>query len=144
MLFTTFKKNGDAVATPVWIAPVGAEQLGFTTSDSTWKVKRLGRDSRARLQPCSRMGAPIEGTPITNATAEVVSAGPLLGQVQAAIKAKYGFQVALLHGVQSVMSRFQRRQDRPAAVGNNVVVIITFDRPGELDDAAASAIPPAS
>lgn len=136
VLFTTFKKSGAAVATPVWIAPVGDDQLGFTTSDSTWKVKRLSRNKNARLQPCSRMGAPTEGSAITEATAEVVAEGPRIEEVQAAIKTKYGFQATLIHTVQSVLTKFKRPKNRPATTGNNVVVIISFNA---SDDAAESA-----
>ncbi len=130
VLFTTFKKSGDEVATPVWIAPVGENQLGFTTSGSTWKVKRLARNAQVRLQPCSRAGTPTAGSTIVDATAEVVSEGPRVHQVRAAIENKYGFQVKLIHAVQSVMAKLNYPKKR-SAYTNDVVIVISFDAVGE-------------
>lgn len=129
VLFTTFKKSGEAVATPVWIAPVGAGQLGFTTSDATWKVKRLRRNDKVRLQPCSRMGAPLEGSAISDATAEVVTEGPRLHEVIAAIKNKYGFQVNLIHTVQAIAAKVKKPKGQPAPEAKDVVIVISFEAP---------------
>ncbi|NNC79410.1 MAG: PPOX class F420-dependent oxidoreductase, partial [Acidimicrobiales bacterium] len=37
---TTFRKNGEPKATPVWIVDLGNGTAGFTTASSSWKVKR--------------------------------------------------------------------------------------------------------
>ena len=55
----TYKRNGEAVRTPVWFA----EESGliyFHSPAKSWKVKRLRRNPVVRLAPCSRLGR-IEG-----------------------------------------------------------------------------------
>ena len=54
----TFRKDGTAVRTPVWIAPDGEvphRLIVWTVTDS-WKVKRIQRNSRVRLAPCTVRG----------------------------------------------------------------------------------------
>ncbi len=52
---TTYKKDGTPVTTPMWVAVDGNRIL--TTSDfDAWKLKRIKRDPRARLAPCTIRG----------------------------------------------------------------------------------------
>lgn len=109
---TTFKRNGEGVATPVWIAPLEDGRLGFTTDAGTWKVKRIGNNPTVTLQPCNARGK-VSGVPI-EATAAVFSSGSELEQVTAAIRKKYGFQVTAIHGFQTLVQKILRRPE-PAA-----------------------------
>eukprot|EP01041_Mallomonas_annulata_P039253 gene39252-62897_t len=59
---STRKKNGDLVATPVWIAPLADGALGFTTDLTSAKVKRIRNFADVTLQPCTARGAVKEGT----------------------------------------------------------------------------------
>jgi uncharacterized protein len=43
---TTFKKDGTAVATPVWVVSDDGRRLLVLTGPQTWKVKRLRQDPR--------------------------------------------------------------------------------------------------
>lgn len=52
---TTFKRDGTAVSTPVWVAGEGGRLLVLSDAD-TWKVKRLRRDSHVRVAPCGATG----------------------------------------------------------------------------------------
>ncbi len=55
----TYKRNGEAVRTPVWFV----EERGliyFHSPSKSWKVKRLQRNPVVRLAPCARLGR-IEG-----------------------------------------------------------------------------------
>ena len=55
----TYKRNGEAVRTPVWFV----EESGliyFHSPAKSWKVKRLRRNPVVRLAPCARFGR-IEG-----------------------------------------------------------------------------------
>ncbi len=94
VLITTFRKNGDAVASPVWIAPLVDGAAGFTTENNSGKVKRIRNNPKVTLQPCSMKGTPTVGAAVVEATAEV-----LLGldaqPIREAIHRKY-----------SVMSKF--------------------------------------
>lgn len=62
MLLVTWKKNGDAVPSPVWFARKG-ERLFVWTEAQAYKAKRLRRDPRALVAPCSPTGEPL-GDPI--------------------------------------------------------------------------------
>ena len=126
VLLTSFKKSGEGVATPVWIAPVGSNQLGVRTSDSTWKIKRINRNPRVLLQPCTRAGQPKNGAAITEATAEVFSAADRVAEVHRVIDDKYGLQAKLITTVQSVAAKVRRSK---AGESNDVVLVITVSSP---------------
>lgn len=52
---TTYRKDGTPVTTPMWVAVDGDRIL--TTSDfDAWKLKRIERDPRVRLAPCTIRG----------------------------------------------------------------------------------------
>jgi PPOX class probable F420-dependent enzyme len=56
-LLTTFRKDGRAVGTPLWVVPDGAE-LAFWTTKSSFKVKRIRNNSRVTVQACDFRGNP--------------------------------------------------------------------------------------
>jgi PPOX class probable F420-dependent enzyme len=62
LLLVTWKKNGDAVPSPVWFAREG-ERLFVWTEVNAYKAKRLRRDPRALVAPCTATGVP-QGEPI--------------------------------------------------------------------------------
>lgn len=55
---TTFRRDGSAVATPVWFAEVG-EGLVARTDARSAKVRRLRRDPRVLVAPCTRDGSEL-------------------------------------------------------------------------------------
>ncbi|HEY3996693.1 MAG TPA: PPOX class F420-dependent oxidoreductase, partial [Mycobacterium sp.] len=69
---TTFKKNGDGVAAPMWIGRDGDDVFVWTPADS-WKVKRVRNDPRVTLVPCSRFGKPDDGAQPVEGTAQVIT-----------------------------------------------------------------------
>jgi uncharacterized protein len=54
-LLTTFRKDGSAVGTPLWVVPDGAE-LAFWTTKGSFKVRRIRNNSRVTVQPCDVRG----------------------------------------------------------------------------------------
>jgi PPOX class probable F420-dependent enzyme len=94
ILFTTFRRNGDPVATPVWVVPLEAGRLGFWTSSGSGKAKRLAHTPRVTVQPCDGRGRVKPGTEPVEATARVVS-GSDLAPIRERVVAKYGFQTKL-------------------------------------------------
>lgn len=52
---TTFRKDGTAVATPVWLVRDGDVLRVITQADSG-KAKRIRNDARVRLAPCDARG----------------------------------------------------------------------------------------
>ncbi|WP_280263152.1 PPOX class F420-dependent oxidoreductase [Nocardia wallacei] len=88
VLLTTFRKNGSAVATPVWAALDDGRLYVWTATDS-WKVKRIRRDSAVTLQPCNATGKPRGA--VIDGTARVLDAAGS-ERVRGLIKRKYSVQ----------------------------------------------------
>ncbi|MFN3655021.1 MAG: PPOX class F420-dependent oxidoreductase [Candidatus Nitrosotenuis sp.] len=61
----TYKKNGQAVRTPVWFV-ISENQIFVTTRPDTGKVKRIRNNQKVKIMPCGMKGEPkgdwIEGT----------------------------------------------------------------------------------
>ena len=89
LLFTTFRRDGTPVSTPVWVVDVGGAQLGFYTSSGSGKAKRLAHTSRVTVQPCNGRGKVKPGTGPTEATARLVS-GAEYETIRERVIAKYG------------------------------------------------------
>jgi len=86
VLLTTFRKDGRAVPTPIWVAPLGGRIVAYTGADSG-KVKRIRRDGRVLLAPCTARGKPLGDS--VEGRAAVLPAEELPA-VRAAVAAKYG------------------------------------------------------
>lgn len=61
-LLVTYKRDGSPVPAPVWFARDG-ERLFVWTETNAYKAKRLRRDPRALIAPCTATGKPL-GDPI--------------------------------------------------------------------------------
>ncbi|HWO67235.1 MAG TPA: PPOX class F420-dependent oxidoreductase [Umezawaea sp.] len=57
LLLTTFRKDGRAVATPVWVVRDGDGLAAWSATDSG-KVKRIRRDGKVLVGPCDIKGKP--------------------------------------------------------------------------------------
>ena len=53
----TFRKNGQAVATPVWFT-IDRDKIFVVTRSNTGKVKRLRNTKNVRVMPCGMRGEP--------------------------------------------------------------------------------------
>ena len=102
----TFRRNGTEVPTPVWFAAVDGRLYVVSAGDSG-KVKRIRSTSRARVAPCDMRGG-VQGA-WQDATARVITDGSLIARAQAALRAKYGWQVALFNFVSRLSGRAKRR-----------------------------------
>ncbi|GAA4642700.1 PPOX class F420-dependent oxidoreductase [Gordonia humi] len=60
VMLTTYRKTGEAVASPLWAVRDGADLVMWTVADS-WKVKRLRRDNRVLVQKCDARGSKTLG-----------------------------------------------------------------------------------
>ncbi|QIS19894.1 PPOX class F420-dependent oxidoreductase [Nocardia terpenica] len=87
VLLTTYKKDGTAVGTPVWVAPDGDRMVVWTNS-KTWKVKRIRRNPAVTLQECDNRGRP-RGTEVLSGTAAVLDADGT-DRVRGLVGRKYG------------------------------------------------------
>jgi PPOX class probable F420-dependent enzyme len=89
---TTFKKDGTAVATPVWLARDG-DHLYVITDSASGKAKRLRNSRRVLLAPCDMRGR-FE-SPQVEGTALVLDLPADVDAVRARIKGRYGLQYTL-------------------------------------------------
>ena len=96
VLLTTFRKSGDAVSSPVWIAQLADGGAGFTTDLDVGKVKRIRHTPRVTLQPCSATGKVKPGAEIVEATAAVML-GADAEPIKKAIHSKYWLMAVLIN-----------------------------------------------
>ena len=71
-LLKTFRKSGDAVATPVWFANENGK-LYITTTSNAGKVKRIKNNGRATLTPCDQRGRIIGDGKEVEGSARILS-----------------------------------------------------------------------
>ena len=101
---TTFKRNGDAVASPMWIVGDGKQLLGWTPADA-WKVKRIRHNPRVTLTACGRTGKVQAGQPVFNGTAEVITDPAEVARVESLIKHKYGLEFRVVTLIETIAAR---------------------------------------
>lgn len=87
--FTTFRRDGTPVSTPVWIVPIDERTFGFWTSSGSGKAKRLAHTDRVTVQSCNARGVPTPGSHAIEATARLVT-GPEFEAIRRKVIAKYG------------------------------------------------------
>jgi uncharacterized protein len=106
---TTFRRDGTAVATPVWI--VGSAGLLYVwTGPQTGKARRIRNNPEVLLAPCTMRGV-VTG-PAVAATAAVVAVGDR-PEIWRLIVAKYRLQVQAIVWSGRI-TRLLRRQWRGA------------------------------
>ena len=110
---TTFKKDGTEVSTPTWVVGLDDGKIGFYTSSTSGKAKRLKNNPNVVVQPSDARGRPKSGTSPLNGTAAVVS-GPARDAIYAKVVAKYGFMTKITRFVAKV-GGFVKRKDQPYA-----------------------------
>jgi PPOX class probable F420-dependent enzyme len=88
---TTFKRDGSAISTPVWIT--GARgRYAFTTGDTAWKTKRLRRNPAVEVRVCDARGRVQPGATVHPGTGEISTSAADIAAAQRALAAKYGWQ----------------------------------------------------
>lgn len=105
---STYRRSGEPVATPVWIARDG-DDLIVTTPRESGKVKRLRNDSRVTLQPCSRTGSVRDGAVTVEGNAVVVDDD----QSRALLTAVFGAKYTLEYRVFLFIERLGKRGAKP-------------------------------
>jgi uncharacterized protein len=100
--FVTYKKDGTAVAAPVWVVPFEGG-YAFTTDPDAFKVKRLRNDARATLTVCDMRGK-IAEVAIVHTGAAVILNEADAKRVDALIRKKYTIGYRML-GVFSLLKK---------------------------------------
>ncbi len=93
----TFRRDGRAVATPVWFAAIG-EEFGVITETNVGKVKRIRNNPQVTVQVCDYSGKVAtagdpKAQPVLSATARLVTGREAVA-VRKAIAKKYGLTYA--------------------------------------------------
>ncbi|WNV89665.1 PPOX class F420-dependent oxidoreductase [Umezawaea sp. Da 62-37] len=86
LLLTTYRKDGRAVPTPVWVVADGGQLFAWSATDSG-KVKRIRRDGKVSVGPCDVRGKPTGGS--VDAQAELLDESGS-DRVRGLIGKKYG------------------------------------------------------
>ena len=92
--FTTYRKTGAAVTSPVWVVPVDGDKIGFWTSSASGKAKRLAHTSKVTLQPSDARGKLKPGSVAVSGTA-VLATGEPLEALSTKVRKKYGVMVPM-------------------------------------------------
>jgi len=96
---TTFRRSGNAVSTPVWIAQDG-DALVVTAAEQTGKVKRLHNDPRVQLRPCSRTGRVRDHSITVSGTAEILTDDQSRSRLIEVIRRKYGLEFRVVMAIE--------------------------------------------
>lgn len=112
----TFKKDGSGVKTPVWAAPLDGKLVVFSEGKA-YKVKRLRRDPRFRAAGCDVRGN-VHGAWYSG-SGRIVEDAAEIERCLGALRAKYGWQVAVTNFFARLSGRFNKR----------AYIELTFDAP---------------
>jgi PPOX class probable F420-dependent enzyme len=103
----SFRRDGSAVDTPVWLAPLDGKLMVFTLGDS-YKVKRIRRNPRVRVARCDVRGKLLG--PWYDGRCRAVEGEPELEKrTYAALRAKYGWQMYLGDFFSRLSGRYKKR-----------------------------------
>ena len=103
----TFRRNGRAVDTPVWVAPGPNHQGYIFSAGEAGKIKRLRLSDEAEVAKCDMRGRVLG--PWLPARAQLVSSTDCVNEALSAMRKKYGWQMALADIGARLTGRFNTR-----------------------------------
>ena len=111
----TFRKDGRAVATPIWCAALEGDLVAFSAGEAG-KIKRLRNDATAQVAVCDVRGR-LRGDWV-DARAEIVADEHGVAEILRALHRKYGWQMWLADVGSRLTGRYDERaylRIRPAS-----------------------------
>ena len=111
VLLTTYRRNGGAVATPMWVGRDGDHLFVWTPADSA-KIKRVCNNPQVTLVPCGRFGKPNKDAEPVAGTAEVITEPASVRRLAEVIRHKYGLE----YWVVTLIERLAARGEKPRAI----------------------------
>jgi PPOX class probable F420-dependent enzyme len=99
---TTFRKSGERVSTPMWVAHDGDALIMFTPQASG-KVKRLRNSPHVELRPCNRRGRVKDGIEPVASVAEVLTDEDSLERATGIIRRKYGLGYGVVMAIERLI-----------------------------------------
>jgi PPOX class probable F420-dependent enzyme len=106
---TTFRKSGERVSTPVWIARDG-DALIVTTPQASGKVKRLRNSPRVEVRPCNRMGRVKDGVEPVAGVAEVLTNEGIRERLTGIIRRKYWLEYWMVMSIERLIKSGQENR----------------------------------
>lgn len=107
--FTTYKKDGNPVALPVWIVQLDDGKYAFTTELDSYKVRRVRRNPNSSIRPCSMRGSVDDNAPTLQVNSQVSTDKKVLAEVERKLREKYGIQFVLLQVVDALRRFFTQK-----------------------------------
>lgn len=101
---TTFRRSGERVSTPVWVARDG-DALIVTTPEASGKVKRLRNSPRVEIRPSSRMGQVRDGAEPVAGVAEILADRDSRERLTGIIRRKYGLEYRIVMGIERLLGK---------------------------------------
>ena len=102
---TTYRRDGTAVATPVWVVSDDGKRLLVWTGSEMWKAKRMRRDPRVHVAASDARGR-AKGDAVPGEARFLDAAD---GQLVIRLRQKYGFQKRALDACNSLVRKLGRR-----------------------------------
>lgn len=103
----TYRKNGDVVRTPVWVAV--HDGIGYIFSESNvGKVKRIRNNPKVQIAECDMRGGSLGEW--ANGTARLVDDPAEIEAMYPAFNKKYGITMYITNFLAKLVGRYQRRQ----------------------------------
>jgi uncharacterized protein len=106
---TTFRRSGERVSTPMWVARDGDALIMFTPQASG-KVKRLRNNPRVELRPCDRFGRVKDGVEPVAGMAEVLTDEDSRERATGIIRRKYGLGYRVVMGIERLIKFGQEKR----------------------------------
>ena len=106
---TTFRRTGEPVPTPVWIAKDG-DALVVTTPAESGKVKRLRNNPLVELRPSSRTGKVADDAVSVGGTVEIVTDDTDAERMNDLIRQKYGMEYRIVMGIERIAARGRKER----------------------------------
>ena len=104
---TTFRKNGERISSPVWIARDG-DTLIVLTPEESGKVKRIRNNGQVEIRPSSRAGKVADGSEPIPGIAEIVTDASSTARLTHVIQKKYGFEYHVIMLIERIAARRQK------------------------------------
>jgi len=103
----SYKRDGGAVDTPVWAAPLDGKLYVFTLRE-TFKVKRISRNPKVQVAKCDVRGK-LLGPWLDGECREVPAGSEVERRAYDAFIDKYGLQMRIGNFLSSLSGRRKRR-----------------------------------
>ena len=109
---TSFRRDGTGVATPVWFVEAGGRLL-VETDAASYKVRRIRRDPRVTIAPCTATGH-LRGIPVP-ARAELLPDAEV-ARVERLMAHKYRVDLLFIRPFRALQRALHRNRPRETPV----------------------------